>query len=424
MAQLFSTAYPNNIRNVIAGDFVSTKVFPDDVVLNCNTLTALVPFSIDLLEIPSNYWSTQYKLYICDTGNNASVKNITINAPVGQTINNASSVTINTNGGCVLIRIIDNLTYIATYNAFGSTSVGGYNTIQDEGIAVPQQSIINFIGDTVTAADDAPNSRTNVTIAERHKEGGNSYGAPFTVGSVDAFPVEILAGNVSRQHIDNTNGNTTIGDAAVTAPQKLSVITTDANDGIFVDGATTPTIGIKVSTIREFIIGVATSINDFVLGTQIGDSVIRTNAKSFFVNVFGNVISFFANKVNGRVGVGGATTRATLHINGSIAVPTFFIPEPIGVNTTINLLLRENTTYLSYNVSAGVTLTFTPLTPDLDTNIGNVGRIFFILNTGLGAIDFGGSALVKDKTGGNFTSIGANSSAMFIIMQPYMQQVI
>jgi len=160
MAQLFSTAYPNNIRNVIAGDFVSTKVFPDDVVLNCNTLTALVPFSIDLLEIPSNYWSTQYKLYICDTGNNASVRNITINAPVGQTINNASSVTINTNGGCVLIRIIDNLTYIATYNAFGSS--GGYNLIKDEGIALPQRTTINFVGSGVVASDVAGETQVNV----------------------------------------------------------------------------------------------------------------------------------------------------------------------------------------------------------------------------------------------------------------------
>jgi hypothetical protein len=47
-----------------------------------------------------------------------------------------------------------------TLNAAG----GGYNTIQDEGIAVPVQTTVNFIGDGVTATDDAVNSRTNVTI--------------------------------------------------------------------------------------------------------------------------------------------------------------------------------------------------------------------------------------------------------------------
>lgn len=128
-----------------------------------------------------------------------------------------------------------------------------------------------------------------------------------------------------------------------------------------------------------------------------------------------------------RVSVGGAVTRANLHVNGSIAVPTFTIPYNISGNTTLNLLTREHTTYLAYDVDAGVILTITPLTPDLNTTTGNVGRIFWILNTGLGNIDFGGSALVKDKTGATFPS-GALSpiiqnGAMFIMMQSYMQQV-
>lgn len=41
----------------------------------------------------------------------------------------------------------------------------GYATVQDEGIAVTVRAILNFIGATVTAADDAPNTRTNVTIS-------------------------------------------------------------------------------------------------------------------------------------------------------------------------------------------------------------------------------------------------------------------
>lgn len=47
-----------------------------------------------------------------------------------------------------------------TLNAAG----GGYSTIQDESIALPVQTTVNFIGDGVTAADDAINNRTNVTI--------------------------------------------------------------------------------------------------------------------------------------------------------------------------------------------------------------------------------------------------------------------
>jgi len=128
-----------------------------------------------------------------------------------------------------------------------------------------------------------------------------------------------------------------------------------------------------------------------------------------------------------RVSVSGAVTRASLHVNGSIAVPTYSIPQNIAVNTTLNLLTREHTTYLAYNVDAGVTLTITPLTPNNNTTTGNVGRIFWILNTGLGKIDFGGSALVKDKTGTTFpTGVSSpltQNGAMFIMMQSYMQQV-
>jgi hypothetical protein len=41
---------------------------------------------------------------------------------------------------------------------------GGSTAVQDEGVALTARSTINFIGAGVTAADDAANSRTNVTI--------------------------------------------------------------------------------------------------------------------------------------------------------------------------------------------------------------------------------------------------------------------
>ena len=119
MSTLPKTEYPNNIRNVVAGNVVSQTVFQNDSILDCDTSGAGVPFAITLLEIPDNNWNTIYKLYVSDTGNNASVRNITISAPVGHTINNQASVTLNTNGGAVLIRVTDNKKYIATYNANG-----------------------------------------------------------------------------------------------------------------------------------------------------------------------------------------------------------------------------------------------------------------------------------------------------------------
>lgn len=111
---LFETKYPNNIRTVIG----TPIIFKDDVVLQCDT--SVGPVTINLLDIPAGYWNTLYKLYVVDISNNASVNNITINAGVGQTINDSSSIVIDTNGGSALVRIVDNAKYIATLSSSGS----------------------------------------------------------------------------------------------------------------------------------------------------------------------------------------------------------------------------------------------------------------------------------------------------------------
>lgn len=51
-----------------------------------------------------------------------------------------------------------------------STSAGGGHVIQDEGLDLTQRTNLNFVGDGVTASDDAGNDATVVTIA-----GGGSY---------------------------------------------------------------------------------------------------------------------------------------------------------------------------------------------------------------------------------------------------------
>ena len=107
MFNLPATKYETTQRTVSG----VTLVYPDDVVLNCDTSTVAVV--IELAEIPDDYFSTQYKLYIVDISNNASVNNITIVAGAGQTINSAASIQINTNGGSVVVMISGNTSYTA-----------------------------------------------------------------------------------------------------------------------------------------------------------------------------------------------------------------------------------------------------------------------------------------------------------------------
>lgn len=154
MMQLPSTYYPNNSRVVVG----TPQIFTDDVILLCDT--SIAPVTINLLDIPDDAWMTTYKLYIVDNSSNASVNNITINAGVGQLINDLPSVTISTNGQCALVRIVSNNQYI-------STSSGGVvaNALEvlNEGVSItPNASSMDFVGDYVNAT--AVGGAVTVTI--------------------------------------------------------------------------------------------------------------------------------------------------------------------------------------------------------------------------------------------------------------------
>jgi hypothetical protein len=156
MGQLFIQQYPNNIRTIFG---LINNVFQDDSVLVCNT--TLVPTAITLLQIPENYWSTQYKLYIVDNGH-ASTNNVTINAPSGFTINGQSSFVMSANNSSLIIRVASNTNYIAQYSST-SGGVSGH-VIQDEGVSLTQRTNLNFVGAGVTVTDDLATNSSIVTI--------------------------------------------------------------------------------------------------------------------------------------------------------------------------------------------------------------------------------------------------------------------
>lgn len=150
----YPTFYKNNFR-IITG--AVNPVFAEDVILLCDTSLGAV--NLTLLEIPADRFSTQYKLYIVDQTNNASVNNITITAPIGFTVNNSSVATINVNGGVGVISISSNLTYNAQFNFTGV--VGNSIIIENEGVVItPNATTIDFVGSFVNATAVG----TNVTV--------------------------------------------------------------------------------------------------------------------------------------------------------------------------------------------------------------------------------------------------------------------
>ena len=115
---MFNTTYSNNIRTVTG----TPQLNNNDVVLNCDTSLGAV--TINLLQIPANYWNTQWRLYIKDIAGNSSTNNITINAGAGQKIDGSSSLIVKTNSAQVIIQISSNTDFVAVQSyCCGTTGI-------------------------------------------------------------------------------------------------------------------------------------------------------------------------------------------------------------------------------------------------------------------------------------------------------------
>jgi hypothetical protein len=156
---LNSTYYKNTTRTISG---LINPVFDTDVVLLCDTSAGAV--ELTLLPIPTDNFSTQYRLYVVDKSNNASANNITIKAPTGFSVNNSITAVINVNSGTAIVNISSNKTYNAQFNY----QVGGGGNpvaIKNEGTQItPSVSSIDFVGAPVTAS--AVGNDVTVTIEQ------------------------------------------------------------------------------------------------------------------------------------------------------------------------------------------------------------------------------------------------------------------
>lgn len=138
---MFANKYPNTSRTVSG----LTAVFNTDSIIEVDTSTVAATINLDT--IASGYWNTTWKLYIFDKSNNASNRNITINAGTGQTINGSTSLVINQNGGGVLIRVISNTKFLGSLTienpinlTLTTTGTSGAATLVGTVLNIPQYS--------------------------------------------------------------------------------------------------------------------------------------------------------------------------------------------------------------------------------------------------------------------------------------------
>jgi hypothetical protein len=133
-----------------------------EIYLECDT--TLAPVTINLFPIADveRFWNV--KIYISDVSNNAASNNIAINCDVVDSINysGVTSTVISTDGGRGALFILSETQW--GFSNLSPIPYTAYDTIEDEGTALPQRNIIDFIGNGVTASDDALNQKTLVNI--------------------------------------------------------------------------------------------------------------------------------------------------------------------------------------------------------------------------------------------------------------------
>jgi hypothetical protein len=205
MATMYnSDKYTNNIR-IVTGTPV---LFTDDSVLECDT--TLGPVVINLLQIPANKWSTQWKLYVIDKSNNAGTNNITINAGAGQRINNSASITINTNNGYAMVRISGNLEFIATTSGCCGDGGGCYTEVL-LGVGAylwPVPAGVNQICVSM-AGGGGGGGNSEVVGSGKALGGGGGAGGAFISKTVPVTPLEMLAILVGAGGGPASGGNST-----------------------------------------------------------------------------------------------------------------------------------------------------------------------------------------------------------------------
>lgn len=150
------------------------------------------------------------------------------------------------------------------------SSSGGYNTIQNNATPLTQRTELNFAGTGLVAADDAVNSRTNVTLASGIS-GWNGYNTNgiLTQTASNTYTGRTLAGTSNRLTVtngDGVSGNPTfdisssyVGQNTITT---LGTITTGTwNSGVIEgtyggtgvnNGARTITLGGNLTTSGAF----------------------------------------------------------------------------------------------------------------------------------------------------------------------------
>ena len=148
----------------------SSYIYQDSIFVICDT--SLAPVNIVLPSINEGKSFSTFIL-ISDASENASTNNITISAAVGQTINNASSIIINADGGsCFCVVSSSSLNQIggqpitSKWVALQSNSSGGGGfTTADNGLTANTSTNVQLGGTLITNTTITTSNASQLTIS-------------------------------------------------------------------------------------------------------------------------------------------------------------------------------------------------------------------------------------------------------------------
>lgn len=105
-SQLINPVADATINLVYDSDVNSDAVNEVRLLIN-STLTVPASISVNLPQIANFNGIFNVQIFVVDSGDNASVKNIVVNPFAGDTINGGASLTLNTDGSTAILQIAD-----------------------------------------------------------------------------------------------------------------------------------------------------------------------------------------------------------------------------------------------------------------------------------------------------------------------------
>lgn len=157
-------------------------------------------------------------------------------------------------------------------------SAGGYATIQEEGSNLTARATLNFVGGGFTAADDAGNTRTNVTLdATLNALAAYNTNGILVQTAADTFAGRTITGTAGQVSVSNGDG--VAGNPTLSLPGTITQAETfSSTSGLTVDPGTGANTGLLTLTGRVVTTNAAVTTTLTSPSTAAGIFVIDTAA--------------------------------------------------------------------------------------------------------------------------------------------------